>query len=458
MKEYGGGMEIQEQNLKVKITYDMLNTYQEIPFEVPAGVEGMEISFTYEMKPKEGERTFEKNKLDFGVLDQNGRQVGVSPEKRISTYISESYSDWAFRKVAAAEGTWTVVIGVFFLLKQGVEVNIGIKFYMKETRWLKGNPHTHSLHSDGHRTLEELVRMAEKRGLDFMAITDHYTYTYPDALPSTKKVCLIAGNEFTTNRGHMNFYCPTLPYTANYYVQGREGFQKISEEADKNGAIKSICHPSCHFFPWELGFEDFEWHLLEIWNSPMRADNLESFALWDRMLTAGRKVSAIGGSDYHQNYAGVNLITLPTTHVYSPSNTPSDIVDAMVKGKVVVTAQPDSSFPTITCGGFMCGDTVRLDGGKTVKVNVDKLKKGHTLQVIQNSEVIFSYKADKNIADYSVDIPVDKTGYVRAQIKHMYSPLMKVFHKIAMRFLVPKEAKDPIPEFIYAFTNPIYFE
>ena len=43
--------------------------------------------------------------------------------------------------------------------------------------WYKGNTHTHTTASDGTIKQEEVVRIYRERGYDFLALTEHNTYT-----------------------------------------------------------------------------------------------------------------------------------------------------------------------------------------------------------------------------------------------------------------------------------------
>ena len=45
-------------------------------------------------------------------------------------------------------------------------------------RWLAGDLHTHTVHSDGALTVAELAALAAGRGLDFIAVTDHNTVSH----------------------------------------------------------------------------------------------------------------------------------------------------------------------------------------------------------------------------------------------------------------------------------------
>ena len=51
-------------------------------------------------------------------------------------------------------------------------------------RWLAGDLHMHTVHSDGVMTVPELARFAAGRGLDFIAVTDHNTISHHAELPA----------------------------------------------------------------------------------------------------------------------------------------------------------------------------------------------------------------------------------------------------------------------------------
>lgn len=55
-------------------------------------------------------------------------------------------------------------------------------FFDDEGVWLKGNLHTHTTRSDGKNTPENTVKMYQKLGYDFLAITDHFVYHKNDEI------------------------------------------------------------------------------------------------------------------------------------------------------------------------------------------------------------------------------------------------------------------------------------
>ena len=76
-------------------------------------------------------------------------------------------------------------------------------------RWLAGDFHCHTVHSDGQHTIDEVAVMAAEAGLDFLAVTDHNTVSHHAHLPAASErtgVQLIPGQEVTTWRGHANAF------------------------------------------------------------------------------------------------------------------------------------------------------------------------------------------------------------------------------------------------------------
>jgi predicted metal-dependent phosphoesterase TrpH len=82
--------------------------------------------------------------------------------------------------------------------------------------WYRGDLHMHDAHSDGSCASQSgkrvpcplflTVQAALKRGLDFIAITDHNTTSQLDAMrelqPYYDRLLLIPGRELTTFTGH----------------------------------------------------------------------------------------------------------------------------------------------------------------------------------------------------------------------------------------------------------------
>jgi hypothetical protein len=89
---------------------------------------------------------------------------------------------------------------------------------------------------------------AARRGLDFIAITDHNATSQYDALrelqPYFDKLLLIPGREITTFQGHLNFLGTTD------FLDFRLGSKEVPDidtllrNADRLGGLTSINHPT----------------------------------------------------------------------------------------------------------------------------------------------------------------------------------------------------------------------
>src|SRR5699024_7449818 len=97
-----------------------------------------------------------------------------------------------------------VLLGAYDISQKGCNVKLTIEFTEKSYRWLGGDLHLHSIHSDGTYTIEENIQNIKSHDLDFMALTDHNTVSQNVERPLNTDLTLIPGMELTTNKGHLN--------------------------------------------------------------------------------------------------------------------------------------------------------------------------------------------------------------------------------------------------------------
>ena len=75
-----------------------------------------------------------------GTRGSDVREVSISP----------CCSTPGFKEINP--GKWQIIVGAYQIRPEGVTVYYDIKFYFKRLRWLKGDTHTHTNHSDGKLT------------------------------------------------------------------------------------------------------------------------------------------------------------------------------------------------------------------------------------------------------------------------------------------------------------------
>jgi hypothetical protein len=142
--------------------------------------------------------------------------------------------------------------------------------------------------------------------------------TTPGPIPhfsESDQVLVIAGIEVTLPYGHFNVFRPMASSRHGCRNCGDPTFVERSEKQQKvrpptlversgEGLRASINHPL--LFPWEWTDTGFRWpgfRYLEVWNDPTwpenRLANPAALDMWTRWLNAGLRITAVGGSDFH---------------------------------------------------------------------------------------------------------------------------------------------------------------
>lgn len=324
-------------------------------------------------------------------------------------------------------------------------------------KWYVGVPHCHTVASDGGLTLEQVIEKAKKNKLDFLMLTDHNVNC--EDLPKVDGLTLIYGAELTKHGGHCNMWGVKDVIDQEDYdtCETYEDFLRIKNEAKRRGAVICMNHPHCNQCPWRWEKNASDIDVLEVWNAPTHFDNLTCTEWWHDQLRNGHKLPVVGGSDYHKDYVVTNLLTWPVTYVYAKSNSPEDILDAIVKGHTTICFDVGTTFIDITSGDAVLGDTVKLEKDTTVTINVKKLRKNHKLIVFNKDGECFSHTAKKT-GDYSVTLPVEKDGFLCAHVVFEPGFIYSKIHDFAIASRIPEQKGMKLPPLIFAQSGAIYFE
>lgn len=387
------------------------HSYIEVPFRVPEGVERVTLRFQYTEKDKH-------TALDLGLLDPAQLRCWSGGNKSVLTIgISDATPSCLPGLISA--GTWSVLIGV-----PNIRANV-VSHYTAEvyfTRsglvsdepavldaplrngpaWYRGDLHMHTAHSDGqcsNQTGQKVpcpvfltVEAAARRGLDFIAITDHNATSQYDAMrelqPYFDKVLLIPGREVTTFQGHLNFLGTTA------YLDFRLGSKSVPDmntllrNADRLGALVSINHPDapsgelCMGCGWTPA-SPVDMHLLtavEAVNGGSEMHGLSGVPFWDKELDADYRLTGIGGSDNHNALSPAeepSSVGSPTTVVYATDLSTPAILAGIRSGHVfidltgsrdrMVTARATSEGRVATMG-----DVLNVPKGAAVDFEVSE--------------------------------------------------------------------------------------
>jgi hypothetical protein len=201
-------------------------------------------------------------------------------------------------------------------------------------RWLAGDLHSHTVHSDGVLTVAELAALAAGRGLDFLAVTDHNTISQHAELPAAARrygITLLPGQEVTTDGGHAGALGDIG------WIDFRREPDEWLDATEAAGGLLSVNHPFAGPLSWTLPMrrrppllEVWHWSWLDLrWTLPM-----SWWLAWDAAAIP------VGGSDWHRPGSDA-LPGNPTTWVECAGEAPGDVLDGLRSGHVAISAKRD---------------------------------------------------------------------------------------------------------------------
>jgi hypothetical protein len=397
-------------------TKNQAGTYTKLPFDMPEGIERIELEYDYSRYAEEslpgGTSRRELNVIDLGIYDQDGGLFGWSGSNRRSVYISSTSASPGYRHGNFKSGKWAVALGLY-RIESSVEVRVRIRMYPKERLLLRGDLHMHTLNSDGAYTTAFVIQSCTQAGLDFIALTDHNNMKQNSEIGNPEGLTVIPGVEFTNYRGHANFFFtdPAAQFNDNFLVNSFDEMAALFRRAKAAGALISLNHPITDC-AWEFGFEGFPYDLLEVWNGPMRGFNLQSIALWHQFLCEGKKIAAVGGSDIHRNDFARTFGT-PCNFVYSWGRSAGNILDGLNKGRNSIAYSGDGPHLDMDINGAGLGETVTLRPGLEGTATISGAHRGDTLKLISRNgaeefEVPFS-------GTWQRRFPVEDAGFYRLE-------------------------------------------
>ena len=356
-------------------------TYYTLPFPVPAGLERVTVSYSYtRLSRGAGKSASPVNIVDIGLMDGDGRFLGWSGSARNMVFVGPYAATEGYLMTDIAPGEWHILVGAYRIPPGGLTVRYEIGYTPQTSRWLTGDLHMHSTASDGQHDIYTLTKMALKAGLDFIAVANHNNYSENFHLPVVPGLTLIPAVEWTHYRGHMNFFGVNAPFDNSFIANNEEEMRVLIAHARAKGALISVNHPKCKLCPYLWQSED-TFDCVEVWNSPMRGANIKAIRWWHGMLTGGRKLPLIGGSDYHKDWHPVRFAR-PVTRVYAETPAADTILAATAQGHSYVTTSARGISLGLNCGTAMMGDTAIWREGMTVSVQADRLPPGVRLKLV----------------------------------------------------------------------------
>ncbi len=229
--------------------------------------------------------------------------------------------------------------------------------------WYRGELHAHSWNSDGKVPVSQVIEAARAYGLDFLALTDHFTTAGWRDLAGAggSDLALLHGLELTGHSGHANLH--GLHRWVNIYAdgsaldtQGRATAVGPAETTDADAqwdinAVARAAHEQeglfCvnHPFSGDLGwrYHAFDWNLadlMEIYHHLEGPHNALGLGLWDEHLRQGRRIIGVAGIDSHHPREQRHRLGQCFTWVHAPQLSEAGIIAGLRAGRVYVSLGP----------------------------------------------------------------------------------------------------------------------
>jgi hypothetical protein len=327
--------------------------WQYLPVDVPDGACGLRAELEYE---RDGAG------LDLGCLGPGGFR-GWSGGARRSFVISRGTATPGYLPGELEPGTWQIMIGLDRVPPGGADYRLTAEISSTPgelvplpppdplpplsgrpprrelpagpgRRWLAGDLHTHSVHSDGAMTVPELARFAAGRGLDYLAITDHNTVSHHAELPAVAAahgITLVPGQELTVHAGHANAFGDIG------WIDFRESADSWLDATERAGGLMSVNHPIGGHVSWTIPMRRRP-PLAEVWHwswlDPHWTTPLAWWLAWDPAAVP------VGGSDWHRSGDDAPPGS-PTTWVECAGDGADAVLDGLRGGRTAISARRD---------------------------------------------------------------------------------------------------------------------
>jgi hypothetical protein len=407
------------------VTYFDRQTYIELPFDVPEGITRVTIESFYTERD-------EHTTIDLGLFDGE-RFRGWSGGNKTSFTLSETDATPSYLPGPIRPGTWKLILGVPNI-RVGVHSEYTAKVYFAHATdspevstfsqtplrtgpaWYRGDLHMHDAHSDGSCLsqsgrkvpcpLYKTVESAARRGLDFIAISDHNTISHFDAMrelqPYFDNLLLLTAREITTFQGHANVYGTTQFIDFRLTSQHVPNINQLLQRVQDLHGVFSINHPglpsgeSCMGCGWTVPNTDFRRvTAIEVVNGDLRDGPGSGIPLWQDELNKGFHLTGLGGSDNHDADLppdAKSAIGRPTTIIHAQELSERAILDGIRAGHVFIDVEGSKDrileFEAKTdLNAASMGDSIHASAGKKIHFTVKMIAlQGANPEIIQDGQ------------------------------------------------------------------------
>lgn len=183
-----------------------------------------------------------------------------------------------------------------------------------ETRWFKGNTHTHTINSDGDTAPDDVVRWYREHGYQFLVLSDHNFLMSVDGLNALfgadQRFVVIPGEEVTDRFEAKSIHINGLNVDTLVMPQGGSSvLETVQRNVDAIRAVNGVPHINHPNFGWSISADELARvqnnKLFEIFNGHPMVNNVGGGGsagleqMWDTILSRGVLLYGIAVDDAH---------------------------------------------------------------------------------------------------------------------------------------------------------------
>ena len=405
--------------------------YLYVPVDIPRGVTRLDVEATYERSPD--------NLVDIGLLDpragafpaQKGFR-GWSGGARDSFFLGPGEATPGYVAGEILPGRWMILLGLVSIPDNGLPLRLSARVSdatVDATNipdpaaprrpgpgWYRGDCHAHTFHSDAKGAPEVLHEEAKVADLDFLFITDHNNMTawsnyFRSA--SSEELLFLPGMEITTMGGHANAL--GISRWVDFRLELPRDPAILAQQVAVAGGLLSINHDKPPI-PWRHPLPRID--CMEVWQRHWLAANEISLARYDQLLKKGRRITAIGGSDYHQPASIDRSVPFrlgtPTTVLFCEELSQCGVMRALKSGQGFVTEAPNGPSVVLEAEGTGMGGVLPSGSSRSISTSISGAQ-GDEFVLIGDEGEIARQAIDSE--EFVSELPVPKeANFVRGEI------------------------------------------
>lgn len=285
-------------------------------------------------------------------------------------------------------------------------------------RWVVVSNHNHTREShDSHLTIAQLARQAAAEGIEAVVLTDHNSvnYFYDPAYRAPQPVTLIGGEEWSSDHGHAGL----IGLEGGRPLKGGLDVERMLAMARARHGVAIVNHPFLTNLSWHAEAPEDGIDGIEVWNNywgtPLMG-NGRALGWWQEALVQGRRLTAVGGGDYHGHFG--SDVARPVNLVWARDASAEAVVAGIRAGRVVVAAGPYAPRLDLAVEGAHIGETATLAGSGEASIRV-RIRGGRarTVVLVGPGGPIARHRVTEDDQSYEVRAVFSGPGFVRAELR-----------------------------------------